>query len=48
MIGGMPKVQEPSRKYEGEGKVKSIQVASQTRGAGLMGYHSKTLFSIHY
>ena len=48
MIGGMPKIQEPSRKYEGEGKVKSIQVASQTRGAGLMGYHSNTLFSIHY
>ena len=48
MLGGMPKNQEPYRKYEGEGKVKSIQLASQTRGAGLMGYHSNTLFSIHY
>lgn len=48
MLGGMPKNQPPYRKYEGEGKVKTIQLASQRRGPGLMGYHSGTLYSIHY
>ena len=35
-------------KIIGEGKVKTIQLASQTRGPGVMGMHSKTLYSIHY
>ena len=48
MLGGIPTKAAPFKKFEGEGKVKTIQLASQTRGPGVMGMHSKTLYSIHY
>ena len=48
MIGGLPVLNTgPVRTLAGDGKVKSIQFASQTKKAGLMDI-SNSIFSIHY
>lgn len=48
MIGGIPVMnQGPVKKFEGQGVVKSIQYASQTKRAGMMSM-STSVFSIHY
>ena len=50
MIGGLPiKGAGPSKCYKGEGKVKSIQVASQTKKPGVLGHGNiTTRYSLHY
>lgn len=48
MIGGIPVLnQGPVKVLEGEGVVKSVQCASQTKRAGVMGM-STSVFSIHH
>ena len=48
MIGGLPVLnQGPAKTFGGEGKVKSIQFASQTKKAGVMNI-GNSVYSIHY
>ena len=48
MIGGLPVLNTgPVRTFEGEGKVKSVQYASQTKKAGVMNI-GNSVYSIHY
>lgn len=48
MIGGIPVLnQGPVKTFSGEGKVKTIQFANQTKRSGVMNI-SNSLFSIHY
>ena len=48
MIGGIPvRNQGPVNSFSGDGKVKTVQFANQTKKAGVM-QPQNSLFSIHY